>query len=153
MIRTTVSKDLRDMPAGERAVLGGMVTAVKFATDRNQRQMAFVTIEDPEGQTEVVMFSDVLEKARRFVVENTVVVVEGRVSRRNGGDGKVLVNMVLPVESEAGAQTSYREVHVTLDLDVARRGKSASIMKRVLSSTVATRASSSTCAKVAGART
>jgi DNA polymerase III alpha subunit len=32
--------------------------------------MAFVTIEDPEGQAEVVMFSDVLEKARRFVVEN-----------------------------------------------------------------------------------
>ena len=90
------------MPAGERAVMGGLVTAVKYTTDRNQRPMAFVTIEDPEGQAEVVMFSDVLEKSRRFVVENNIVLVEGRVSRRNGGEGKVLVNPLLPVGVDPG---------------------------------------------------
>jgi DNA polymerase-3 subunit alpha len=133
MIRTTCSTDLREMAAGERAVVGGMVTAVKFATDRNQRQMAFVTLEDPEGQAEVVMFSDVLEKSRRFLAENAVVVVEGRVSRRNGGDGKVLVNVILPVESESGGpQTPYKEVHVTLDLDVLAEEKVVDL-KRVLS--------------------
>lgn len=133
MIRTASSRDLRDMPAGERAVVGGLVIAVKFATDRNQRQMAFVTLEDPEGQAEVVMFSDVLEKARRFIVENSVVVVEGRVSRRNGGDGKVLVNTVLPVEADGtGPQTPYKEVHVTLDLDALGEEKVLDI-KRVLS--------------------
>jgi DNA polymerase-3 subunit alpha len=115
MIRTTSSKQLQDLPGGERAVLGGLVTGVKFTTDRNQRQMAFVTIEDPEGQAEVVMFSDVLEKARRFVAENNVVVVEGRVSRRTGGEGKVLVNTLLSVGEEPGP--TWKEVHVTLDLD------------------------------------
>ncbi|HET6347945.1 MAG TPA: DNA polymerase III subunit alpha [Candidatus Krumholzibacteria bacterium] len=115
MIRSTSSKDVPEMPAGERAVLGGLVTAVKFTMDRNQRQMAFVTLEDTEGQAEVVMFSDVLEKSRRFVVENNVVLVEGRVSRRGGGDGKVLVNTVLPVGVEPGP--TWKEVHVTLDLD------------------------------------
>jgi DNA polymerase-3 subunit alpha len=129
MMRTTSSKELVDMPAGERAVLGGLVTAVKFTMDRNQRQMAFVTIEDPEGQAEVVMFSDVLEKARRFVVENNVVVVEGRVSRRAGGDGKVLVNTVLPVGNEPGP--AWKEVHVTLDLD-ATPDATIEDMKRVL---------------------
>ena len=103
------------MPAGERVVLGGLVGAVKYTTDRNQRQMAFVTIEDPDGQAEVVMFSDVLEKSRRFVVENNVVLIEGRVSRRAGGEGKVLVNTVLPVGMDPGP--AWKEVHVTLDLD------------------------------------
>ncbi|HEX6791210.1 MAG TPA: DNA polymerase III subunit alpha [Candidatus Krumholzibacteria bacterium] len=115
MIRTTSSKEVLDMPAGERAVLGGLVSAVKFTNDRNGRQMAFVTIEDPEGQAEVIMFSDVLEKARRFVAENNVVIVEGRVSRRTGGEGKVLVNTLLPVGSDPGP--AWKEVHVTLDLD------------------------------------
>jgi DNA polymerase-3 subunit alpha len=115
MVRTTTSRELRDMPGGERALIGGMVSGVKFTTDRNQRQMAFVTIEDPEGSAEVVMFNDILEKSRRFIVENTVVVVEGRVSRRNGGDGKVLVNSVLAVGDD---QTpAWKEVHVTIDLD------------------------------------
>ncbi len=115
MIRTTSSKDLKELPGGERALIGGLVTAVKMTTDRNQRPMAFVTIEDPEGQAEVVMFSDVLEKSRRFVAENSVILVDGRVSRRNGGDGKVLVNAVLPVGDDAGP--TWREVHVTIDLD------------------------------------
>jgi DNA polymerase-3 subunit alpha len=129
MIRTTSSKELAEMPAGERAVLGGLVTGVKFTMDRNQRQMAFVTIEDPEGQAEVVMFSDVLEKSRRFVTENNVVVVEGRVSRRTGGDGKVLVNTLLPVGSDPGP--AWKEVHVTLDLD-ATPETTIEDMKRVL---------------------
>ncbi len=115
MIRTTSSKELKDLPAGERALLGGLVTVVKMTTDRNQRPMAFVTIEDPEGLAEVVMFADVLEKSRRFVAENSVVLVDGRVSRRNGGDGKVLVNSVMPIGDEGGP--TWREVHVTIDLD------------------------------------
>jgi DNA polymerase-3 subunit alpha len=115
MIRTTSSRELKEMPGGERALIGGLVTAIKMTTDRNQRPMAFVTIEDAEGQAEVVVFADVLEKSRRFVVENSVVLVEGRVSRRNGGDGKVLVNSLLPVGDDAGP--TWREIHVTIDLD------------------------------------
>jgi DNA polymerase-3 subunit alpha len=129
MMRTASSKELQAMPAGERAVVGGLVTAVKFTTDRNQRQMAFVTIEDPEGQAEVVMFSDVLEKSRRFVADNNVVVVEGRVSRRAGGEGKMLVNTLLPVGVDPGP--AWKEVHVTLDLDSVAE-TTIEDMKRVL---------------------
>ena len=129
MIRSTTSKELADMAANERAVIGGLITAVKLTMDRNQRQMAFVTIEDPEGQAEVVMFSDVLEKSRRFVAENNVVVVEGRVSRRAGGEGKVLVNTMLLVGSEPGP--AWKEVHVTLDLE-ATSENTIEDMKRVL---------------------
>ena len=129
MIRTTSSKEIQDMPSNERAVLGGLVTAVKFTTDRNQRQMAFVTIEDPEGQAEVVMFSDVLEKSRRFVAENNVVLVEGRVSRRAGGEGKILVNTMIPVGADT--EPAWKEVHVTLDID-AMPESTIEDMKRVL---------------------
>ena len=129
MIRTTSSKEIQDMPSNERAVLGGLVTAVKFTTDRNQRQMAFVTIEDPEGQAEVVMFSDVLEKSRRFVAENNVVLVEGRVSRRAGGEGKILVNTMIPVGADP--EPAWKEVHVTLDID-AMPESAIEDMKRVL---------------------
>ncbi len=83
--------------------------------DRNQRQMAFVTLEDRDGQTEVIVFADVLEKSRRFIVEDTVLLVEGKVSKRNGGDGKVLVNTVVAVDEENFP--AMKEVHITLDLE------------------------------------
>jgi hypothetical protein len=88
-----------------------------------------LTIDDPEGQAEVVMFSDVLEKARRTVAENNVVVVEGRVSRRAGGEGKVLVNTIMSVGEEPGP--AWKEVHVTLDLDATPEA-TIEDMKRVL---------------------
>jgi DNA polymerase-3 subunit alpha len=77
--------------------------------------MAFVTLEDRDGQTEVVLFSDVLEKSRRFIVADSVVLVEGKVSKRNGGEGKVLVDTVVPVDGEVFPVA--KEVHFTIDLD------------------------------------
>lgn len=111
----TTSRAIREAPNGERAVVGGLVTSVKFILDRNQRQMAFVTLEDHEGQTEVVVFADVLEKSRASIIEDAVLLVEGKVSKRNGGDGKVLVNTVVPVNEQQFPAS--REIHFTLDLD------------------------------------
>jgi DNA polymerase-3 subunit alpha len=115
MMSNTTSRSIKDAPNGERAVIGGLVTTVKTILDKNQRQMAFVTLEDSDGQTEVVLFSDVLEKSRRYVVEDSVVLVEGKVSKRNGGEGKVLVNTVVPVDGEQFPLS--KEIHFTIDLN------------------------------------
>jgi len=115
MMCSTTSRGIKEAPNGERAVMGGLVTSVKFILDRNQRQMAFVTLEDRDGQAEVVVFSDVLEKSRSLIVEDAVLLVEGKVSKRNGGEGKVLVSSVLAVDSEHFP--SAREIHFTIDLE------------------------------------
>ena len=46
--------------------------------------MAFVTLEDLSGKAEVVFFSDTYAKCRDLVVQDGVILVEGRLSRRNG---------------------------------------------------------------------
>jgi DNA polymerase-3 subunit alpha len=115
MMCNSTSRAIKEAPNGERAVIGGLVISVKMILDRNQRQMAFVTLEDREGQAEVVVFSDVLEKSRPLIVEDRVLLVEGKVSKRNGGEGKVLVNTVVPVDADAFPAS--REVHFTIDLD------------------------------------
>ena len=131
MMCNSTSKKVKDSPNGDRVVIGGLVTSVKFILDRNQRQMAFVTLEDREGQSEVVVFADVLEKSRGFIVDDAVVLVEGKVSKRNGGEGKVLVNTVLAVDSEQFP--ACREVHFTLDLDTTGEEKVAEL-KQMLAS-------------------
>lgn len=115
MMTNTSSRAVRERAAGERAILGGLVTGVKFIMDRNQKQMAFVTLEDRDGQTEVIIFSDVLERSRHLIVEDSVLLVEGKVSTRNGGDGKVLVSNLVPVSDDHFPVS--REVHLTIDLD------------------------------------
>lgn len=77
--------------------------------------MAFVTIEDREGQAEVVMFSDALEKNKQFVQEDQVVLMEGKVSTRNGGEGKLLVSNVIPISEDR--PPASKELHITIDID------------------------------------
>ena len=58
--------------------------------DKKQQPMAFVTLEDTEGQAEAIMFSDILAKNKQHISPDRVLLFEGKVSSRNGGEGKIL---------------------------------------------------------------
>jgi DNA polymerase-3 subunit alpha len=106
---------LKGSSNGKHAVVGGLVSAVKTTYDRKQNEMAFVTIEDDKGQAEAVMFSEVLGKHRSMVAEDRVLVLEGKVSRRNSAEGKLLVNSILPINEDE--PPASKEVHISIDLD------------------------------------
>jgi DNA polymerase-3 subunit alpha len=111
---TVTTATLKSSSNGKHAVLGGVVTTVKNTVDKKQNPMAFVAVEDSAGQAEVMMFSDVLTKCRQYISPDRVLLFEGKISCRNGGEGKLLVNSVTPVDEAAG--TEFREVHITIDL-------------------------------------
>jgi DNA polymerase-3 subunit alpha len=115
MMSSATSTDIKTSANGKEAVFGGLVTGVKQILDRKQNPMAFVTVEDREGQAEAILFSDVLERARQSVRDDGVVLLKGKISYRNGGEGKLLVNSVMPVSEDSFPVS--REVHFTLDLD------------------------------------
>jgi DNA polymerase-3 subunit alpha len=115
MMSSATSKDIKASANGKDTVFGGLVIHVKQTLDRKQNPMAFVTVEDREGQAEAIVFSDVLEKARGHLQEDGVVLLKGKISNRNGGEGKILVNSVTPVSEVHFPST--KEVHFTLDLE------------------------------------
>jgi DNA polymerase-3 subunit alpha len=114
-LRTMSTAQLRSSPNGKHSVVGGLVSSVKMTVDRKQSPMAFVTIEDRDGQAEAVLFSDVLAKHKQFVVEDRVLLLEGKASVRNGGEAKLLVSSVLPISEDR--PPNLREVHISIDLD------------------------------------
>lgn len=130
MMSNTTSKDLKSAGNGKDAVFGGLVINVKTILDKKQNQMAFVTVEDREGQAEVILFSDVLEKSRRLIQEDGVLLLRGKVSNRNGGESKLLVNSVASVTEDNFP--SSKEVHFTVDLDTMGEDKIIAL-KNVLS--------------------
>lgn len=115
MMSTMNTASLKDSSNGKHAVLGGLVTNVKTTLDKKQNPMAFVTIEDTAGQAEGVVFSDVLKKAGGKIEEDTVLLLEGKVSRRNSADGKLLVNSIVQVDDESIAKS--KELHIFIDMD------------------------------------
>ncbi|MEJ2720324.1 MAG: OB-fold nucleic acid binding domain-containing protein [bacterium] len=120
MMSTVTTSKLKSSSNGKHVVIGGLVSGVKTTIDKKQNPMAFVTVEDQDGQAEAVMFSDVLAKNKQNVASDKVLLLEGKVSCRNGGEGKLLVNSVMPIGEDRPPPSG--EVHITIDLERTGEG-------------------------------
>ena len=105
-LKLTISKVLEadelegDVKEGERIKIGGIVTAVRKKTTRSQSIMAYVTIEDLTGSIEIVVFPKVLEEARGLLVEDTLVLVRGRVNIRDENANVIVADEITPLRAD-----------------------------------------------------
>ncbi len=80
---------------GDELYIGGVITHVKTSIDRKKKQMAFATLEDFLGTVEVVIFSDCYEKSRRIIRPDSMVLVKGRASTKEGEKAKVVASDII----------------------------------------------------------
>ncbi len=79
-----------DRADGSMVTVGGLVTAVQRKTTRQGSLWAIVTLEDLEGSVEVMVFPQVYGGASTVLVEDSVLLVKGRIDRSDE-DGTRLV--------------------------------------------------------------
>jgi len=99
---------------GDFTRVAGIITRVNTSTDRRGQPIAFATLEDLSGTADIVCFSEPYAQARELVCQDQVVLVEGRVSRRNGGVG-IQAESIIPL-AQAREQLT-RSVHVAIPRD------------------------------------
>jgi DNA polymerase-3 subunit alpha len=69
---------------GQKVAVGGLISGIQKHVTKNGRLMLFTKLEDWANKIEVVVFPDMLEKNPEIWREDNIVVVQGRVSERNG---------------------------------------------------------------------
>ena len=79
--------------------IAGMVTDIKSISTKNNKMMAFVTVEDLYGQMEVIVFPNVYERFARFLSNDSQIIVEGRISVKEDEQPKILADRIRPLES------------------------------------------------------
>lgn len=94
---THFSNQLSDLQNKEKTTVGGMVTNFRTHTTKNGKMMAFVTLEDPQGLVELVMFPRTYEQYHTLLGMDAVVIATGRVDTENI-DPKVLVDTLSEVK-------------------------------------------------------
>ena len=67
---------------GRNVNYAGIITGVKKKFTKNNTRMAFVTIEDLYGLCEVIVFENCYAKCSNLLIEDSIVLVEGRLSVR-----------------------------------------------------------------------
>jgi DNA polymerase-3 subunit alpha len=103
LIESIVTATTQSLPEAreERAFLiAGLVKALrKLRVKSTGKNMAILTIEDLAGTLEIPIFNEIYEKHADLLVEDTLLVVHGRVAARRDGEMRPVVDGVALLES------------------------------------------------------
>ena len=89
---------------GASVTIGGMITDKKIKYTKNDKIMAFLTVEDVAGSVEVIVFPRDYEKNVDKLIEDEKVFIKGRVSAEEDKDAKLICEQI----------TGFAEVPKTL---------------------------------------
>ncbi|MCB6203710.1 DNA polymerase III subunit alpha [Extibacter muris] len=83
---------------GAREVVGGIIADKTTKYTKNNKTMAFLTLEDLAGTVEIVVFPKDYEKNQQYLTEENKVFVRGRVSEEDEAASKLICEAVIPFE-------------------------------------------------------
>jgi len=77
--------------------VGGVIGNIKSIYTKNSQQMFFVTLEDISDSVEVIVFPTVLEKYKKFLEEDRIVMISGRLDKKED-QFKIIASRVTPLQ-------------------------------------------------------
>jgi DNA polymerase III subunit alpha len=83
--------DLVSKPDGAWVTVGGIVTACKKIRTKSGTQMMFATLDDIEGQVEMLVFKADQSEIAETIAPDAIVTVRGRLDHKDRGETKLVV--------------------------------------------------------------
>jgi DNA polymerase III subunit alpha len=100
-LRARVECSLADLPSrkdGDWVTVGGMIAECKRIRTKNGDPMMFATLDDLEGQVELLVFNSAYAANADKVDVDRIVIVRGRVDHKEAGETKLVAHEVEPFE-------------------------------------------------------
>ncbi len=104
---------------GRRVKLVAIITKIKKKFTKTNKIMAFVTVEDLYGSCEVVVFESCYNTCQNVLLEENIVVIEGRISIKEDADMSIVANSITELKVN-----KKKEVILNItDLDEDKKAK------------------------------
>ena len=84
----------------------GIINSIKKKYTKKNTLMAFMTVEDLYGSTEIIVFDSCYSKSQHILLEENIVLVDGRLSIREDDDVKIVANSITEFNSETQQNSS-----------------------------------------------
>ena len=81
---------------GQKVIIGGMITDKTIKYTKNNKTMAFLTLEDLVGSMEIVVFPRDYEKNAAMMQTDARVFIQGRVSAEDDKPSKLICEKIFP---------------------------------------------------------
>lgn len=82
---------------GQKVSIAGIIAEKKNKVTKNNNMMAFITLEDLYGSIECIIFPATYEKNHKFIEEDKIILLEGRLSISEVEDPKIIAEKVSPI--------------------------------------------------------
>lgn len=116
-----ISSEISD---GQTVKLCGVIASRKNKTTKNNTQMAFVGLEDMYASIEVIVFPKILTQYSYLLIEDEIVMIEGKLSFREDEEPKLLCEKVFPLDEAPVNEHLFIRIE-TYDSDKIEKIKSA----------------------------
>jgi DNA polymerase-3 subunit alpha len=103
---------LADKPDGSWVSVGGIITEFKRHKSKNGSLMSFATLDDVEGQIEMLVMGKAYEASHDFLAADAIVLVRGRLDHKGRGETKLVaqeVELFEPTEDEVAKARAARD--------------------------------------------
>ncbi len=115
---TTDTLSLMERPDGEAVRIGGIVRSAKVIRTRKEELMAFLTLEDLNGSTEITVFPALYAKTSDILTTDTAIMVQGEI-QKDDNTAKILADSILTMDHVEETWTAT--LHVNLQMSHTRR--------------------------------
>ena len=79
---------------GQEVRIAGLITSVKKKYTKNNKIMAFVTIEDLNGSAEIIIFEPTFLRCQDKILEENIIIIKGRLSIREDENTKIIAQEI-----------------------------------------------------------
>ena len=86
-----IRQEIKD---GQIVKYAGIITKIKKKYTKNNKLMAFLTVEDLYGPTEIILFESAYQNCANVLMEDNIVLVNGRLSVREDEETKIVANQI-----------------------------------------------------------
>jgi DNA polymerase III subunit alpha len=132
--------DLAAKPDGSWVTVGGIVAECKKIRTKSGSQMMFATLDDVEGQVEMLVFKADQAESATVITPDAVVIVRGRIDHKERGETKLVVQEAERFEPDgeeiarasAAASTPSEPLRLTLDAEQRNRPELLDELKSVI---------------------
>jgi DNA polymerase-3 subunit alpha len=112
---------------GQFVKYAGIISNIKKKYTKNNKLMAFATIEDLYGTAEVIIFENAYTNAANLLVTDNIVLIDGRLSIREDDGVKIVAREIKELSEEENKVKALR-INIT-NLDEVTKGKLRGALK------------------------
>ena len=84
---------------GQNVKYAGIITSIKKKYTKNNKIMAFITVEDLYGTCEVIVFESCYNNCSNLLLEESIVAIDGRISLKEDADVSIIANSIVDIDS------------------------------------------------------